>query len=199
MNRIVQRNGAAPPWVELQAGKSRFIPVFVYRLSNTISVEMESAITSFRQILRQAWSRRTILILTTATPPLPLERLTVDYIANLRDPEDCGPNIRRHTGIYRELRSRPTTILEEKDWISKVGRTQRSRAEATLSVQRKRSRVSVSGLYITLSATTEVTCRRSGNGNSPGTGSRPVPGILRSTSGSTSHHPPLDPGVDPRT
>ena len=87
MNRIVQRNGAAPPWVELQAGKSRFIPVFVYRLSNTISVEMESAITSFRQILRQAWSRRTILISTTATPPLPLERLTVDYIVNLRDPE----------------------------------------------------------------------------------------------------------------
>ena len=54
VNRIVQRSGAAPPWVELQAGKSRFIPVFVYRLSNTISVEMESAITSFRQILRQA-------------------------------------------------------------------------------------------------------------------------------------------------
>ena len=25
MNRIVQRNGAAPPWVELQAGKLRFV------------------------------------------------------------------------------------------------------------------------------------------------------------------------------
>ena len=30
MNRIVQRNGAAPPWVELQAGKLRFIPMFFY-------------------------------------------------------------------------------------------------------------------------------------------------------------------------
>ena len=28
MNRIVQRNGAVPPWVELQAGKIRFIPAF---------------------------------------------------------------------------------------------------------------------------------------------------------------------------
>ena len=31
MNRIVQRNGAAPPWVELQAGKPVFIPMFVYQ------------------------------------------------------------------------------------------------------------------------------------------------------------------------
>ena len=31
MNRIVQRNGAAPPWVELQTGELRFIPVFVYQ------------------------------------------------------------------------------------------------------------------------------------------------------------------------
>ena len=32
MNRIVQRNGAAPPWVELQAGKLRFVPAFVYQI-----------------------------------------------------------------------------------------------------------------------------------------------------------------------
>ena len=31
MNRIVQRNGAAPPWVELQAGKLKFIPTFIYQ------------------------------------------------------------------------------------------------------------------------------------------------------------------------
>lgn len=48
---------------------------------------MGSSITSFRQVLRQAWSRRVFLIVTTATPPLPLNRLTVDYITNLRDPE----------------------------------------------------------------------------------------------------------------
>jgi len=48
---------------------------------------MESAITSFRQVFRQAWSRRVFLVLTTATPPISLNRLTVDYIMNLRDPE----------------------------------------------------------------------------------------------------------------
>ena len=48
---------------------------------------METAITSFRQVLMQSWSRRVFLVLTTATPPLPLDRLTVDYIMNMRDPE----------------------------------------------------------------------------------------------------------------
>lgn len=28
MNRIVQRNGAVPPWVELQTGKTGFILAF---------------------------------------------------------------------------------------------------------------------------------------------------------------------------
>jgi len=50
-------------------------------------VEMESAITSFRKILRQSWSRRVLLVLTTATPSPPPDRLTVDYIMNMRDPE----------------------------------------------------------------------------------------------------------------
>jgi len=48
---------------------------------------MESAIASFRGVLRQAWSRRVLLILTTSTPPPSLERLTVDYVMDLRDPE----------------------------------------------------------------------------------------------------------------
>ena len=48
---------------------------------------MESAITSFRQVLRQAWSRRALLVVTTETPPPPLDRLTVDHIKTLRDPE----------------------------------------------------------------------------------------------------------------
>jgi len=87
MNRIVQRNGAAPPWVELQAGKLQSILEFCLPGSNTILAEMESTITSFRQVLKQAWSRRVLLILTTATPPLSLDRLTVEYITNMRDPD----------------------------------------------------------------------------------------------------------------
>ena len=48
---------------------------------------MESSIVSFRRVIRQAWSRRVFLIVSTATPPLSLDRLTVDYITSLRDPE----------------------------------------------------------------------------------------------------------------
>jgi DnaJ homolog subfamily C member 28 len=48
---------------------------------------MESSINSFRQILRQAWSRRVLLVVTTETPPPSIDRLTLDYIATLRDLE----------------------------------------------------------------------------------------------------------------
>ena len=48
---------------------------------------MDSAINSFRRVLRESWSRRVFLVLTTAVPPLPLDRLTVDYIMNMRDSE----------------------------------------------------------------------------------------------------------------
>ena len=48
---------------------------------------METAVASFRQVLRQAWSRRVLLVVTTATQPPPPERLTVDYITRIRDPE----------------------------------------------------------------------------------------------------------------
>lgn len=57
------------------------------KLFNAISVEMDSSIASFRQVLRQAWSRRVVLVLTTAIPPPSPDRLTVDYIMSLRDPE----------------------------------------------------------------------------------------------------------------
>ena len=86
MNRIVQRNGAVPPWVELQTGEPFHSDVCLPG-SDTISVEMESAIASFRQVLRQSWSRRVFLVLTTAIPPTPLDRVTVDYIMSMRDPE----------------------------------------------------------------------------------------------------------------
>ncbi|EIN11057.1 hypothetical protein PUNSTDRAFT_101046 [Punctularia strigosozonata HHB-11173 SS5] len=50
MNRIVQRNGAAPPWVELQH-------------------ELESTLDSFREILLQSWTRRAVRNITASTPP----------------------------------------------------------------------------------------------------------------------------------
>src|ERR1700761_5152419 len=54
INRIVQRQRAAPPWVEVQG-------------------ELESAVTAFRATLRQSWVRRAVRMLTLTrsqlTPP----------------------------------------------------------------------------------------------------------------------------------
>ncbi|KAI0072995.1 hypothetical protein K474DRAFT_1604113 [Panus rudis PR-1116 ss-1] len=68
MNRIVQRNGAAPPWVEIQG-------------------ELETAISSFRDVLKQSWMRRAIRMLTATHPPSLLPTLTLSQITSLRDAE----------------------------------------------------------------------------------------------------------------
>ncbi|KAF5371287.1 hypothetical protein D9758_004245 [Tetrapyrgos nigripes] len=68
MNRIVQRHGAAPPWVELQS-------------------ELDTAIKTFRDLLRQSWTRRAIRNLTTLHPPNLLLRFSLTDIKNLRDAE----------------------------------------------------------------------------------------------------------------
>ncbi|KAF9000238.1 hypothetical protein BDQ17DRAFT_1176579, partial [Cyathus striatus] len=68
MNRIVQRNGAAPPWVEVQG-------------------ELETAIQSFREILRQSWIRRAIRILSMSHVGAPLDKIGLSEIKALRDPE----------------------------------------------------------------------------------------------------------------
>jgi hypothetical protein len=51
MNRIVQRQGAAPPWVEIQ-------------------LELEAAVATFRSVLKQSWVRRAVRMLTLSHRPL---------------------------------------------------------------------------------------------------------------------------------
>jgi hypothetical protein len=51
MNRIVQRQGAAPPWVEVQG-------------------ELEAAVSTFRSVLKQSWIRRAVRMLTLSHRPL---------------------------------------------------------------------------------------------------------------------------------
>ncbi|KAF8592294.1 hypothetical protein K439DRAFT_1324957 [Ramaria rubella] len=50
MNRIVQRQGAAPPWVELQG-------------------ELDAAVNAFRSTLRATWTRRAVRTLMLDHPP----------------------------------------------------------------------------------------------------------------------------------
>ncbi|KAF5387877.1 hypothetical protein D9615_000832 [Tricholomella constricta] len=68
MNRIVQRNGAAPPWVEVQG-------------------ELDTAVTTFREILRQSWIRRVVRVMTMSTPPALLHTFTIGDIKAFRDAE----------------------------------------------------------------------------------------------------------------
>ncbi|OJA15529.1 hypothetical protein AZE42_07295 [Rhizopogon vesiculosus] len=68
MNRIVQRNGAAPPWVEVQ-------------------IELENAVNAFRDVLRQSWIRRAIRTLTMLQPTAMLPSLTLGRVTSLRDRE----------------------------------------------------------------------------------------------------------------
>ncbi|KAK0499522.1 hypothetical protein EDD18DRAFT_1151513 [Armillaria luteobubalina] len=68
MNRIVQRNGAAPPWVELQG-------------------ELDTAVQSFRELLRQSWIRQTLRNLTTNHPAQILIQFNLSDVKGHRDPD----------------------------------------------------------------------------------------------------------------
>ncbi|KAL5487562.1 hypothetical protein ACEPAI_5670 [Sanghuangporus weigelae] len=86
MNRIVQRNQAAPPWVELQG-------------------EMESAIQTFRAILRQAWTKRAVVALTSdlSRPASSLLSLTLSDAQQLRDPAWAAREASYHASALGEV------------------------------------------------------------------------------------------------
>lgn len=68
LNRLVQRQGAAPPWIEVQQ-------------------ELESALKSFRDVIRQSWTRRAIRMLTLEQPASLLPALTIEKVLAFRDTE----------------------------------------------------------------------------------------------------------------
>ncbi|KIM36074.1 hypothetical protein M413DRAFT_78715 [Hebeloma cylindrosporum] len=86
MNRIVQRNGAAPPWVEVQ-------------------VELETAVNTFREILRQAWIRRAVRGLAMENPPSILSKFTLKTIKAHRDPDWVNKEKSYHETAVAELNS----------------------------------------------------------------------------------------------
>ncbi|XP_006456854.1 hypothetical protein AGABI2DRAFT_212040 [Agaricus bisporus var. bisporus H97] len=86
MNRIVQQNGAAPPWVEIQG-------------------ELETAARTFREILHQSWVRRAIRILTTNNPVEFLHKITFDEVKALRDPDWIKKEQSYHDTAIAELNS----------------------------------------------------------------------------------------------
>ncbi|KAH9968156.1 hypothetical protein BC827DRAFT_1122268 [Russula dissimulans] len=68
MNRIVQQQGAAPPWVEIQG-------------------ELEAAVASFRSVLKQSWVRRAVRMLTLSGSRPSLRELSLAEARALRDGE----------------------------------------------------------------------------------------------------------------
>ncbi|KAG1806524.1 uncharacterized protein HD556DRAFT_1224609 [Suillus plorans] len=86
MNRIVQRNGAAPPWVEVQ-------------------IELETAVNSFRDVLRQSWTRRAIRTLTMLQPATMLPSLSLGSVTSLRDREWEERECSYHDTAIAELNS----------------------------------------------------------------------------------------------
>ncbi|KAF8806177.1 hypothetical protein BYT27DRAFT_7212436 [Phlegmacium glaucopus] len=86
MNRIVQRNGAAPPWVEVQG-------------------ELDSALSTFRELLRQSWIRRAIRCLSMEHPADILHNLTLNDIKVFRDPEWVKREKAYHETAIAELNS----------------------------------------------------------------------------------------------
>ncbi|KAF9238797.1 hypothetical protein BU15DRAFT_47243 [Melanogaster broomeanus] len=86
MNRIVQRNGAAPPWVEVQ-------------------IELEAAVNSFREAVRQSWTRRAIRTLTVSQPAALLPSLSLSMITSLRDREWEERERSYHDAAIAELNS----------------------------------------------------------------------------------------------
>lgn len=86
MNRIVQRSGAAPPWVEVQ-------------------IELESATNSFRETLRQSWTRRAVRMLTASQSAATLPSLSLARVATMRDREWENRECSYHNTAIAELNS----------------------------------------------------------------------------------------------
>jgi DnaJ homolog subfamily C member 28 len=84
MNRIVQRQGAAPPWVEIQG-------------------ELEAAVDTFRSVLKQSWVRRAVRMLTLSRQPL--RELSLADAQALRDREWEAREKAYHESALSEVNS----------------------------------------------------------------------------------------------
>ncbi|QRW16068.1 hypothetical protein RhiXN_04069 [Rhizoctonia solani] len=107
MNRIVLKNDAAPPWVELQK-------------------EAEKATVQFRELLISGWTRRVTRMLPLSNPTSKLASLTPELASKLRDSEweqqeakfheaairDTNEAIRRYNAVAPYIVRRPLLTLQ---------------------------------------------------------------------------------------
>lgn len=129
MNRIVQRNGAAPAWVDLQN-------------------ELDTTITTFRGVLRDSWIRRAVGTITSTNSPAALAKLTLADVQEFRDPgwfakekgyleaavKDVNDTVRRYNGVAPYIVRRGVLLLEYE-----VKRTYEESAEDILKAIQKQT------------------------------------------------------------
>ena len=105
MNRIVQRNGAAPPWVELQTGMYLVSFDFPRGSKDRRFEELDSSLQSFRASLQASWTRRAIRMLSLSLPPTALATLAPSDISSLRDSEWEARECAYHDAAIEEVNS----------------------------------------------------------------------------------------------
>ncbi|GJE87408.1 DUF1992 domain-containing protein [Phanerochaete sordida] len=86
LNRLVQRQGAVPPWVEVQQ-------------------ELDTALNNFRDVMRQSWTRRAIRMMTLEQPLSFLSGLTIEKVLAFRDVQWEGRERAYHNAALEEVNS----------------------------------------------------------------------------------------------
>lgn len=83
--------------------------------------ELETAVSTFREIIKQSWTRRAIRMLTISQPPALLPKLTIADVTSLRDSdwetrekafhdtalEEINSLVRKHNGLAPYAVRRP--------------------------------------------------------------------------------------------
>ncbi|KAG9105056.1 hypothetical protein FRC06_000029 [Ceratobasidium sp. 370] len=101
MNRIVRKNDAAPPWVELQKGK-RFDGLLGAIKFKHPRIDAENATMQTRELLLSGWVRRAVRMLPLSYPTTALESLTPETATKLRDAEWERQEEKYHDAAIRE-------------------------------------------------------------------------------------------------
>jgi DnaJ homolog subfamily C member 28 len=105
LNAYVQRNGATPPWVELQQGMNRFNHKI--RFMFTLRSELDASVNTLREILQNAWIRRATRMLSASYnyDPVYLSSLTEAKLSQMRDSEWENKERAYHEHAVAELNS----------------------------------------------------------------------------------------------
>jgi hypothetical protein len=105
LNAYVKRNGATPPWVELQQGIKEFDLEAWFLL--TLHSELDVSVNTFRGILQNAWIRRATRTLSASYSYdlVYLSTLTAEKLSQMRDPEWENKERAYHEHAVAELNS----------------------------------------------------------------------------------------------